>query len=65
MDAQTSPRLLDVTEAARRLQVHPDTIRRRIRSGDLPAFRVAPNGNVRIPVSAVDKLLVPYERRPA
>lgn len=68
MTANESPRLLDVAQAARRLHVSEYTIRRRIRDGHLAAYRVAPNGNVRIAAEAVEAMLVPYlpshERNP-
>jgi excisionase family DNA binding protein len=63
MIANKTTRLLDIAQAARRLHVSPDTVRRRIRSGELQAYRVGANGNVRIAVDSVDALLVPYTTR--
>jgi excisionase family DNA binding protein len=60
MTANESPRLLDVAQAARRLHVSEYTIRRRIRDGHLPAFRIAPNGGLRIAAASVEQMLVPY-----
>ncbi|GHG02839.1 hypothetical protein GCM10017783_13930 [Deinococcus piscis] len=59
---QTPPRaLLTVMEAARRLHVSDDTLRRQIRTGDLPAVQVGttPTGRprYRIPVQAVEERL--------
>lgn len=34
--------LLTTAQAADYLHVHPETIRRRIRAGDLPAYRMGP-----------------------
>jgi excisionase family DNA binding protein len=64
MTPYESERLLDVHQAARRLHVSPDTIRRRIDDGTLEALRIGPTGNVRIPQHRVDALLVPYKRVP-
>jgi excisionase family DNA binding protein len=60
MEAIRSARLLDVAQAARRLHVSEDTIRRRLRDGSLRGFRIAPNGGIRIDERSVDALLVPY-----
>lgn len=46
---------LTIPEAARRLGVSPDTIRRRIKSGELAAVLFA--GKYRIAVADVDALL--------
>jgi hypothetical protein len=63
MAVDESTRLLDVHQAAtRRLWVSDATIRRRVRTGDLLAFRVAPNGPLRIPAGNVDALLRPVRR---
>lgn len=61
MNANASARLLDIAQAARRLHVSTDTVRRRIRSGELAAYRAGANGNLRIPEHNVDALLIPYE----
>jgi excisionase family DNA binding protein len=66
MHATGSERLLDVAQAARRLRCSTDTVRRRIRSGELEAFRVGEHGGIRIAEETLDALLVPYlpnERR--
>jgi excisionase family DNA binding protein len=55
-------RLLDVTQAARRLHVSEHTIRRRLRDGSLRGFRIAPRGGIRIDERSLEDLLVPYER---
>ena len=52
---------LSVKEAAIRLGVHPDTIRRAINSGRLPAYTVA--SRVRIRASDLDEWIAP--RKPA
>jgi excisionase family DNA binding protein len=56
-------RLLDVHQAARRLNVCPATIRRRILDQSLPAFRIGDAGNLRVRVTDVDALLRPVEPR--
>jgi excisionase family DNA binding protein len=45
-----TPNLLTVQEAADLLRVHHQTVRRRIRAGDLPAFRLGadPHSELRI-----------------
>lgn len=52
MDAQ--PLLITIAEAARRLSVSSDTIRRMIAKGELPMVRIG--RLVRIPAEAVDRL---------
>lgn len=51
-------RLITSVEAAHRLGVDDSTIRRWVRNGKLPAFRLAGHG-LRIDVTAVDALLIP------
>jgi excisionase family DNA binding protein len=53
--------LLDVQQAARRLRVSPDTVRRRIRDGQLSAYRVGAAGPLRIRAADVDGLLRPAQ----
>jgi excisionase family DNA binding protein len=64
MPTHQGDRLLDIQQAARRLHVSADTVRRRIEAGELEALRVGVNGGVRIPERNVDALLVPYQRVP-
>lgn len=59
MNEPVSTRLIDVSQAARRLHVSPITIRRRIHDGSLRAFRVGEAGPLRIRVADVDQLLRP------
>ncbi|MET4157958.1 helix-turn-helix domain-containing protein [Agromyces sp. PvR057] len=49
---------LTLREAAERLRAHPGTIRARIASGALPAYRIGPRG-LRLRVADVDALLRP------
>lgn len=46
--------VLSIQEAARALGVHPDTIRRMIKSGEIKAFQV--RGRYRIRRSEIDRL---------
>lgn len=70
MDAQAASTtheedaLLTVEEAARVLRVSPDTVRRRIAAGELPALRVGGSSQapVRISRSALEDLLRPFVR---
>ncbi|WP_414693668.1 helix-turn-helix domain-containing protein [Plantibacter sp.] len=50
----TSPKLLKVPEAARRLRVRRETVYRWIAAGKLEAFRLGESGPLRIPASAID-----------
>lgn len=51
----TTPEVLTSTEAARYLRVTPDTIRRLVRQGRLPAARVG--DRMRITRAAIDAFL--------
>jgi excisionase family DNA binding protein len=51
-------RLLKVDEVAERLRVHPETVRRLLRSGKLRgSMPIGPRGGWRIPASEVERLL--------
>ncbi len=52
--------LLRMSEVAARLSVSVDTVRRRIRAGDLPAVRIGTS--VRVPPEAVTVYLLRLER---
>jgi excisionase family DNA binding protein len=59
--AQTSPEVrqfASIQEAARRCDVHPDTIRRRISSGQLTGYRLG-GRIIRVDVAEVEALLRP------
>lgn len=51
-------KLITSVEAADRIGVDDSTIRRWVRNGKLPAFRLAGHG-LRIDIAAVDALLIP------
>ena len=57
--------LLTVDEAADRLRQSPQSVRRRIASGELLAFRVGSSGPYRVPATAVERLLQPTTKEPA
>ena len=50
--------LISIQQAARDKSVHPDTIRRRIASGELKAYRLG-NRIIRVDRAEVDRLLHP------
>jgi excisionase family DNA binding protein len=56
---QSAGRLLSIEGAATYLSVSTKTIRRRIASGDLPAYRVGRNGPVRLRVTDLEAYLEP------
>ncbi len=61
MSAQRSPEPIEYLtprEAADRYHVNPMTLRRRIRSGDLPAVRCGTR-LIRVPVRALEELFTP------
>lgn len=51
--------LLRVREAAERLGVHANTIRRHVHDGHLQAVRLGPTGTLRIRAEALDAFLEP------
>jgi excisionase family DNA binding protein len=55
----TNESAVTVTQAAAILSVHPQTIRRLIATGRLPALRLsaAPHGHLRIPAGALDRFM--------
>ncbi|MGO4143452.1 helix-turn-helix domain-containing protein [Paenarthrobacter sp. YAF11_1] len=53
MSTQTQEHLLTVREAAEFLRVTPETVRRRVRAGDLPACRLG-RGAIRIRRTDID-----------
>lgn len=55
-------RAASVDEAARRLGVHPNTVRRRIKDGTLAHVRFG--GRVLVPLWALERLLGPPATRP-
>ena len=56
--------LLTVEDVATRLSVHPDTVRRWIKSGELRAINLGVRAGYRIPKSALDEFLKQREERP-
>jgi excisionase family DNA binding protein len=62
MDANTSARLFDIEQCAKVLRVIPATVRRRIADGQLEAYRVGRQGNIRVDERSLDELLVPYRK---
>jgi excisionase family DNA binding protein len=60
IDRQADSVLVSVSDAARALSVSEATIRRRIAAGALAALRIGEGGAVRVPVSALEELCVPY-----
>lgn len=67
MAASSAPRTYEtIAEAARRIGVHPNTLRRRIADGSLTAYRFGPR-LIRLDAGEVDALLraVPNARTAA
>lgn len=48
---------MTITQAAERLQVHPNTIRRQIDKGQIPAIRIG--RLIRIPAEIIENMLNP------
>ncbi len=57
--------LLVPKEIAAELGVHPDTVRRAIRDGELRALRLGEHGRYRIRPEAIDEFLRPARRERA
>ena len=51
---QSSPPLLSLREVAAELRCSIDSVRRRVRAGQLPAYRIGENPSARIRVSRQD-----------
>ena len=52
-----SVELLTTAQVAKVMQVHPETVRRLIKSGELRAVQLKALGNYRIPRSELDRLI--------
>ena len=50
-----TPQFFTTTEAAKQFRVHPTTVRRWIRAGLLPAWRIS--GTVRVPIASLRDLV--------
>jgi len=48
VDGQRHMKLLTILEAAKAIEAPEKTVRRRIKGGDLPAFRVGDLGQIRV-----------------
>jgi excisionase family DNA binding protein len=57
-------RLYNLTEAAAELRLHPNTIRRWVRSGRLPAIRVGPQGRFRVASTDLQEMVQVVEPEP-
>ena len=57
MDLTEFPPLLTIAQVSKICQCSADTVRRMIRQNTLPAVRLGPRGDWRIPRSAVQKLV--------
>lgn len=60
-DVVVAHELLSVEEVSRALAISPQTVRRHVRSGRLPAVTVG--SSIRVSRSAVAEFTVPYEVR--
>jgi excisionase family DNA binding protein len=60
----TKRELLHVKQAAAELDVHVSTVRRAIRSGELPAVTLGEHGRYRIRRRDLEEFLRPVEERP-
>lgn len=54
-----TPAFITLNEAAERLRIGPQALRRRISRGELRAYRVQGSRLIRLAVADVDALLVP------
>ena len=57
MDLAEFPPLLTISQVSKICQCSRDTVRKMIRSDALPAVRLGPRGDWRIPKAAVQKLV--------
>lgn len=57
MDLAEFPPLLTISQTAKICQCSVDTVRKMIRSDALPAVRLGPKGDWRIPRAAIQKLV--------
>jgi excisionase family DNA binding protein len=53
LNVKTTVEFVTVSEAARILRVAPGTVYRAVEAGTLPSLRLAEQGAIRIPVSAI------------
>ena len=66
-EGKPTPRWLTTGQAARRLGLTSETIRRRVASGDIPGYQIDDGGAWRIPGAWVDEQLAktaPIRRKP-
>jgi excisionase family DNA binding protein len=54
---ETQPRYMTVNEVARELRLHPVTVYRKIKDGELEAVRLSGGSRLRVLAEAVDALL--------
>jgi excisionase family DNA binding protein len=54
--------VVGVDEAARLLAVSPNTVRRAVAQGELPAWRVGRRGKLRIPIAGIRAIVASAER---
>jgi len=58
MTTRVAPQMLHIKEAAALLRCSPETVRRRVRAGQIPATRLGPAGSaIRIPADALNAWL--------
>jgi excisionase family DNA binding protein len=62
MSVSPSPRFLSVYETARYFRQSEETIRRKIRAGEIDAVRLGVHGPLRVPVDALEEHLRPARR---
>jgi excisionase family DNA binding protein len=61
----TDETYLTVEDVATRLSVHPDTVRKWIKSGELRAINLGARAGYRISKSALDEFIQQREERPS